>query len=102
MDTLFVLTLYLNIVSITTQCNECEGNFSDDIYDLCADDTLDNTAEGNFIQTEVGSNASNNCQSPVRERPQSYNSIDHHENIPDEEYDDDEVTNPSIYHIMER
>jgi len=52
----------------------------------------------------VGRNASNVRQSvPTRqERPHSYiNTIDQHDNRPDEEYDDDEV-NPSIYHIKER
>ena len=83
-----------------------EDDFRDDISDLSTDDTLRNTAaEENFTQTEVGSNASNVGQSPTQERPHSSNIIDQRDNRPDEDYDDDEVINPSIYyiyHIMER
>ena len=86
-----------------TQTNEGEDDLRDDISDLSTDDTLRNTAaEGNFPQTEVGSNASNVRQSPTQERPHRYNTIDQHDNRPDEEHGDDEVINPSIYHIMER
>ena len=70
------------------------------------DDTLRNTAaEENFTQTEVDSNASNVRQSPTQEGPHSSNTIDQRDNRPVEDYDDDEVINPSIYyiyHIMER
>jgi len=41
-------------------------------------------------------------QNPTQKRSHSYNTIDQHDNRPDEEYDNDEVINPSIYHIMER
>ena len=50
----------------------------------------------------MGSNASNYRQSLTQERPHSYNTINQRDNRPDEDYDDDEVINPSIYHIMER
>ena len=50
----------------------------------------------------MGSNTSNVRQSPTQERPDNSNTIDQRDNRPDEDYDDDEVINPSIYHIMER
>ena len=57
------------------------SNSRDDISDLSADDTLrDSAAEGKFAQTEVGSNALNNRQSPVWERPQSNSTDNQHDN----------------------
>jgi len=38
----------------------------------------------------------------LKKRPHIYNTIDQHDNRPDEEYDNDKVINPSIYHMMER
>ena len=69
---------------------------------MCIRDRRNTAAEENFTQTEVGSNASNVRQSPTQERSYRYNTIDRRDNRPDEEYDNDEVINPSIYHIMER
>ena len=48
------------------------------------------------------SDASNVRQSPTQERLHSSNTIDQRDDRPDKYYDDDEVINPSIYHIMER
>ena len=81
-----------------TQTNDGEDNLRDDNSTLSADDT----SEGNFTQTEVGSDASNVCRSPTQERPHSYNTIDQRDNRPDEEYSDNEVIMPLIFHIMER
>jgi len=58
--------------------------------------------EGNFTQTDVGIIAWKNRRSPVLERQQSKNTVDQHDERPDEEYDDDEAINPWIYHIIER
>ena len=92
-----------NITLESNQYNVGEGNLRDNTSDLSADDTLHSTAtEGDFTETVVGRNASNICQSPTQERPHSYNTIDQHDNRPDEEHGDDQVINPSIYHIMER
>ena len=65
-----VLSRGIGTISLeNTQTNEGED-------DLHADDTLRNTAaEGNFTQTEVGSNASNVRQSPVRESPHNYKKL---------------------------
>ena len=88
---------------VSREIGEREDDLRDDISDLSTDDTLRNTAaEENFTQTQVGSNASNVCQSPTQEGPDHSNTIDQRDNRPDEDYDDDEVINPSIYHIMER
>ena len=88
---------------VSREIGEREDDLRDDISDLSTDDTLRNTAaEENFTQTQVGSNASNVRQSPTQERPDHSNTIDQRDNRPDEDYDDDEVINPSIYHIMER
>ena len=88
-----------NISVENAQNNKGESNLRDDIVDLNADDTLHNTAtEGNFTQTEVGSNDLNICQSPVRERPHGYSTLHQHDNRL-EEYSDDGFINPSIlYH----
>ena len=54
-------------------------------------------------QTDVGHNASNNHSGPLEESPQSLSTVNQHDNRPDKKNsDDDEVTNPSIYHIMKR
>ena len=88
---------------VSREIGEREDDLRDDISDLSTDDTLRNTAaEENFTQTQVGSNASNVRQSPTQEEPDHSNTIDQRDNRPDEDYDDDEVINPSIYHIMER
>ena len=55
-----------------------------------------------FTLTEVGSYASNIHLSQTQERPQSSNTVDQHDNRPDEECDNNEVINLSFYHIVER
>jgi len=59
-------------------------------------------SEENSTLTEVGSYASNIHLSQTQERPQSSNTVDQHDNRPDEECDNNEVINLSFYHIVER
>jgi len=72
-----------NISLESTQTNEGEDDLRDDISDLNADDTLGNTAERNFTQTEVESNALNTRHSPIREIPQSESTGKQYDNRPD-------------------